>query len=143
MVRWLKFMSIKSRIGKKIKSKSARPILIWSRYRLVLHRFEISDPNNLISWQGKFWKSGWDIFGGSIFNDLSSQPRFLIIYSYAWIQEYKDIIIHSDNHLVLNRLHCLKNVSNHMWGKKLLRGGKKLFKLVHFLFVSQQSLVFQ
>ena len=139
---WSKLVSIKCRICKKIKSKSARPILIWSRYRLDLHRFEISNRNNLISWQGKFLKSGWDIFWGSIFNDLPSQPK-LLIYSYVWIKEYKDIIIHSDNHLVLHRFHCFKNVSNHMWGKKLLRGGKKLFKLVHFSFLSQQSLVFQ
>ena len=77
MVGCSKLVSIKSRVGKKIKSKSLRPILIWSRYRLVLHRFQISDRNNLISWQGKFTKSGGDIFGGSRFNDLPSQPKLL------------------------------------------------------------------
>ena len=62
LVGWSKLMMTKSRICKKIETKSARPILIWSRYRPYLQKFKISDFPNSISWQGKFSKSGRNIF---------------------------------------------------------------------------------
>ena len=62
LVGWSKLTTTKSWICKKIDTKSARPILIWSKYRPYLHNFEISDFTNSISWQGKFSKSGRNIF---------------------------------------------------------------------------------
>ena len=62
LVGWSKLMMTKSPIRKKFETKSARPILIWTRYWPYLHKFEISDSTNSISWQGKFSKSRRNIF---------------------------------------------------------------------------------
>ena len=66
LVGWSKLMMTKSRICKKIETKSARPILIWSRYRPYLQKFKISDFPNSISWQGKFSKSGRNMFWSTL-----------------------------------------------------------------------------